>query len=118
MRFRILWTALACFALVLPVAVAQTTGEVYGVVRDKDGATLPGATVTMSGPQIPIGQTLTTRSDGVFRFAALPPGNAETDRAEGELFFNVVRHRSRLGRCVLRAYWLRRPKNSMAAPAR
>src|SRR5260370_20922581 len=75
MRFRILWTALACFALVLPVALAQTTGEVYGVVRDKDGAALPGATVTISGPQIPIGQNTTTRSDGVFRFAALPPGN-------------------------------------------
>jgi len=75
MRFRILWIALTCFALVLPVAMAQTTGEVFGVVRDKDGATLPGATVTMSGPQIPTGQTLTTRSDGVFRFAALPPGN-------------------------------------------
>jgi hypothetical protein len=75
MRFRILWTALACFALMLPVALAQTTGEVYGVVRDKDGATLPGATVTISGPQLPRGQSTTTLSNGVFRFAALPPGN-------------------------------------------
>ncbi len=75
MRFRILWAALACFSLVLPVALAQTTGEVYGVVRDKDGSPLPGATVTISGPQIPTGRTTTTIGDGAFRFGGLIPGN-------------------------------------------
>jgi len=75
MRFRILWTALACFALVVPLVVAQTTGEVTGVVRDKDGSTLPGVTVTISGPQLPAGRSTTTLADGVFRFTGLPPAN-------------------------------------------
>src|SRR5215470_6629101 len=74
MRFRILWAILACFALLAPIAIAQTTGEVFGVVRDKDGSPLPGATVTISGPQMPTGQSVTTQRDGTFRFAALPPG--------------------------------------------
>ena len=74
MRLRSLLVAFACLALVAPLAVAQTTGEISGVVRGSDGAPLPGATVTITGPQMPTGRSSTTLSDGAFRFKDLPPG--------------------------------------------
>lgn len=75
MRFRTGFLLLVCLSLVVPLAFAQTTGEVSGVVRDKDSNGLPGATVTISGSQIPTGRSVTTLSDGTFRFTALLPGN-------------------------------------------
>ncbi len=74
MRFRSLLVAFVCLAFVVPLASAQTTGSVSGVVRNKDGGPLPGVTVTISGTQMPRGQTTTTLSDGSFRFQALLPG--------------------------------------------
>lgn len=75
MRFRFLVVVLTCLAFAVPRLLAQTTGEISGVVRDRDGSPLPGATITVSGPQLPVGRSTTTLSDGVFRFVALPPGN-------------------------------------------
>lgn len=74
MRMKFLVVLLACMALAAPLALAQTTGEISGVVRDNSGAPLPGATVTITGPQMPTGRSATTLSDGAFRFTALPPG--------------------------------------------
>lgn len=74
MRFRILLIAFACLALVAPLVLAQTTGSVSGVVRGPDGAELPGVTVMISGPQMPLGRTATTLSDGGFQFSGLIPG--------------------------------------------
>jgi hypothetical protein len=74
MRLRSLLIAFACLALVAPLVVAQTTGEISGVVRGSDGAPLPGVTVKITGPQMPSGRSTTTLSDGAFRFTALPPG--------------------------------------------
>ncbi len=64
-----------------PFAFAQTTGSVSGAARDSDGAPLPGVLVSISGPQLPLGQTTTTRSDGVFQFFNLTPGTYQL-RAE------------------------------------
>jgi len=74
MRFKILAVLLACVALAAPIALAQTTGEIWGVVHDSQGAPLPGATVTIRGPQMPTGRSAVTLSDGAFRFTFLPPG--------------------------------------------
>lgn len=74
MRLRSLLVAFVCLAIVAPLAFAQTTGTVSGVVRNKDGGPLPGVAVTIAGPQMPRGQTTTTLSDGSFKFQALPPG--------------------------------------------
>ncbi len=75
MRFRRLLIALVLVCLVTPVAVGQlTTGSVSGVVRSPDGAALPGVTVTISGPPLPLGKTTTTLSDGAFQFVGLIPG--------------------------------------------
>ncbi len=56
-----------------PATSAQeTTGAITGVVRDPDGAVLPGATVEATGP---LGAVTTVTNDvGEFRFPRLPSG--------------------------------------------
>jgi hypothetical protein len=67
--------SLALFALLAPLALAQTTGSMSGVARDESGAPLPGVLISIVGPQLPLGRTTTTRSDGVFQFFNLLPGS-------------------------------------------
>ena len=57
------------------VAVAQLqTGDIYGKVVDEKGATLPGATLTLTGTS---GGQQIAQSDesGLFRFIGLYPGD-------------------------------------------
>jgi Carboxypeptidase regulatory-like domain/TonB-dependent Receptor Plug Domain len=57
-----------------PAARAQlATGNIYGEVSDASGAVLPGATVTLTGPNVGT-QTTTTGTKGEFRFLNLDPG--------------------------------------------
>ena len=55
-------------------AQAQTTGRILGQVLDAQGAALPGATVTVSSPNLQGVQTQVTDSEGNYRFLSLPPG--------------------------------------------
>src|SRR5207247_2192584 len=80
MRSRSLLVAFICLALVAPLAVAQTTGEISGVVRGSDGAPLPGATVTITGPPMHSGPSTTTLAAGTFQLA---PGVAENNASTG-----------------------------------
>jgi len=75
MRLRplLLVLGVAVLAAAAPV-LAQTTGSVSGVVRDSNGAPLPGVLVSITGPSLPVARTVTTRSDGAFQFFSLIPG--------------------------------------------
>jgi Carboxypeptidase regulatory-like domain len=75
MRFRTLLIAIACFAVAVPPVFAQTTGSISGWVRDANGGPLPGATITVSGPQMPLGRSVTSGPDGAFQFYNLLPGS-------------------------------------------
>ncbi|HEV8231005.1 MAG TPA: carboxypeptidase-like regulatory domain-containing protein, partial [Thermoanaerobaculia bacterium] len=66
MRFRRLLAILALVCLATPLTFAQTTGSVSGVVRNPEGAALPGVTITISGEKLPLGRTTHTLSDGAF----------------------------------------------------
>jgi hypothetical protein len=55
-------------------ALAQTTGRIMGQVLDAQGAALPGATVTVTSPNLQGAQTQVTDSEGNYRFLSLPPG--------------------------------------------
>ncbi len=57
------------------VALAQTTGNIRGVVGDDTGAVLPGASVTISSEALIGGtQSTTTNNLGVYRFPSVPVG--------------------------------------------
>ena len=52
---------------------SETTGSIGGTVTDANGAAIPGATVTVSGPTI-TDRTVTAGDNGVFRVDNLIPG--------------------------------------------
>src|SRR5262249_39320084 len=64
----------AALLLVPPGAYAQTTGRILGQVLDAQGAALPGATITVTSPNLQGAQTQVTDSEGNYRFLSLPPG--------------------------------------------
>src|SRR5688572_21874933 len=64
----------AAALLLAPGISAQTTGRIIGQILDAQGAALPGATVTVSSPNLQGTQTQVTDSEGNFRFLSLPPG--------------------------------------------
>jgi hypothetical protein len=66
--------SLAIF-LAVPLAQAQTTGSITGVVTDASGALLPGVTITLSGERLISGnQTQVSDATGTYRFDRLVPG--------------------------------------------
>jgi hypothetical protein len=63
------------FGLVAVPAFAQQTGTLSGVVRDPQGAVLPGVTVTATSPAlIGGGRTVISGETGAYQLAAIPPG--------------------------------------------
>ena len=55
---------------------AQQTGTLAGIVRDSQGAVLPGATVTVSSDALIGGaRTVITGESGAYQLAGLPPGS-------------------------------------------
>lgn len=86
------WTKVAVLFVVAVLAstvlVAQTTGRIEGRVTDKDGAPLPGATVTATSPSAQGARVASSESDGRFRLLSIPVG---TYLVKAELEgFNVV----------------------------
>jgi outer membrane receptor protein involved in Fe transport len=73
-----------------PVVSAQTAGgSVAGKVQDKDGAPLPGVTVTASNKDTGFDRSTTSASDGNFLLPSLPVGTY-TVQAELEGFATVT----------------------------
>lgn len=68
--------AMAALAIVLSsgVARAQAGGEIFGRVSDASGATMPGVSVTISGPALITPQTTTSLDSGAYRFPGIPVG--------------------------------------------
>jgi hypothetical protein len=63
--------------LVLTTAVSaqKQTGSISGKVADTEGAPLPGASITLSGPSLMGTLTYLTTPGGDFRFPSVPPGS-------------------------------------------
>ena len=76
--FRVIPIIAFCMMLVFPLtAFAQVarTGVIEGRINDFDGLPLPGATITISSPNLIGGdQFSVAAADGRFRFPALPTG--------------------------------------------
>src|SRR6185295_13103666 len=87
-----LWGRIVAVAALLLLAVGGTafaqlqTGNLYGTVKDDQGAALPGVTVTLNGAGAP--QVQVTNAQGQFRFLSLSPGSYAL-KAELEGFSTV-----------------------------
>src|SRR5262245_1216449 len=67
--------ALLALAALPSAVLAQTAaGSLSGRVVDTSGSAVPGASVTATAPERGFTRTVTTESDGNYRFAALPAG--------------------------------------------
>ena len=68
--------ALICLAsFVAPTAAQEQRGALEGTIRDAQGAVLPGATVEARSAALIGVRTVTTDTNGAYRFPALPPGD-------------------------------------------
>ncbi len=90
-------TTLKTFSLIVAMlagaapALAQLpTGTVLGTVRDSANAIVPGATLTATNTETALTRTVTSGSDGSYRFAALPVGRWEV-RAALDGFRTAIR---------------------------
>ena len=84
--------ALAVAAVLLTgVAFAQsTTAQLTGAVTDRSGASVPGASITVTNVATGITRTATTSEVGYYTAALLPPGNYSV-RIEKQGFRTVTR---------------------------
>jgi outer membrane receptor protein involved in Fe transport len=78
--------ALLLVATVPLLAQSTTAGSVTGTVTDSSGGALPGVTVELSGAAMQGVRTAIADSQGNFRFANVPPGEAYTLKATLEGF--------------------------------
>jgi Carboxypeptidase regulatory-like domain/TonB-dependent Receptor Plug Domain len=69
---KILLLLALCLTVAVPAIAQVQSGTIAGIVRDEQGAVLPGVTVTLSG--VDRSATFVTEADGRFRFLDLPPG--------------------------------------------
>jgi outer membrane receptor protein involved in Fe transport len=76
MRKFFMFVVALSLALFATSAFAQTstTGAIEGLVTDPNGASVKGATVTATSPNLISPKTATTGDDGRFQISALPPG--------------------------------------------
>jgi uncharacterized surface anchored protein len=66
---------LSISAFAIGQAVSSNGGSIQGTITDPSGAVIPGATVTISNPDMGYTHTLTTDSAGLYSLGPLVPGN-------------------------------------------
>jgi len=71
---RALVALLALCSLMTVNARAQSNGAVTGIISDKQGLPLPGATLTLTNAESGVARDTVTSDNGAYRFAAIPPG--------------------------------------------
>src|SRR6266851_347982 len=87
---RVTLSALFCLVLCGTIAMGQgTSGEISGTVKDPQGASVAGASITVTNLDTPFKRQLTTNSDGYYRFVGLPVGRYEV-RSEHQGFKTAV----------------------------
>ena len=76
MKFKTQTLTLVFMLLLSPLIIAQSkdTGAIVGTITADDGASLAGVTVTVTGTGLMGERSVTTDSEGRYRFPALRPG--------------------------------------------
>ncbi len=83
-------TFLLALALTGPRALAQTSGDITGLVTDSSGAAVVGATVSVVSQATGAVRRATTNSEGIYSFPSLLPGDYEL-RVEQQGFKTALR---------------------------
>src|ERR1044071_7504737 len=68
----LLITLLVVVSLGIPAHAQETTGNIAGLVKDQTGATISGASITVSDPSRGFQRTFQTTDDGTFNATDLP----------------------------------------------
>jgi hypothetical protein len=71
------------FAMLLALSIAipawpqgeAVSATLSGTIQDENGATVPGATVTLANPSVSFSRQVTTADSGLYTFTLIPPGN-------------------------------------------
>src|SRR5215510_7712514 len=78
LKLRLILPAVALGLLTSIMIFGQgTTGEISGTVKDPQGASVPGATITIKNLDTPFQRQVTTNTDGYYRAVGLPVGRYE-----------------------------------------
>jgi len=89
------------FVLVLSLSVSiiaqQTAGGIQGTVTDPNGAVVPGASVAAKGIDVGFNRTVTTVSNGQYRFTQLPPGRYQVTIAPVQGFVAQTKENVEVG---------------------
>lgn len=72
--FKVLLVLFLSIGLASTALAQRQTGSLTGVVKDTEGAALPGVTVTVSGAKMMGDISFVTTESGFFRFPSLPSG--------------------------------------------
>ena len=67
--------AFAMLALLTALAAGQATSQLNGSVTDSSGATVAGASITLTEPATGLQRTTTSNSTGLYQFLEVPPGD-------------------------------------------
>lgn len=73
------WVLLWPLFVIAIVVQAQETGSITGTVRDRTGAVIPGAEVTVTSVAQGVARKVTTNSGGDYLVAGLPPGTYDLE---------------------------------------
>jgi hypothetical protein len=78
MRSKLLMLAsVALLSVLAGAGMAQTSGEITGLVTDSSGAAVSGATVTVTNKATSAIRQVTTNNEGLYSFPSLLPGAYE-----------------------------------------
>src|ERR1043166_5350240 len=74
-RRHVVFAVLVCSVAVAGAWAQSGTTSLHGTVRDKSGAFVSGAKVSLTNAELSLSRETTSGSEGEFDFVALPPGN-------------------------------------------
>lgn len=83
LRFAVLLLLVLAAGSVDSLRSQTTQGALTGVVKDPQGAVVPGATITVSNPATGLVRSTTSGADGIFRLPALPAGSYRVEVGAG-----------------------------------
>ncbi len=81
---------LAILLVLVTASLAQTSGEITGLVTDSSGAAVVGATVAVTNQATGAVRRVTTNSEGIYAFPSLLPGEYEM-KVEQQGFKSALR---------------------------